>query len=159
MGFLWQQANQLLPSTWSTLLTGELSASFRSLNTALFSLGLSHWKRFWLVCTARSAIQMYRNNTIQYNTSIYFSDALHKPLSAAHGCCSLSLAASEWVLRNWIQEAPRNLPLVPLHLIWDISRRSTMMERLMQRWLQSCNRVHSVVSHRLSFVLTIMFRT
>jgi len=24
--------------------------------TALFSLGLSHWKRFWLVCTARSAI-------------------------------------------------------------------------------------------------------
>jgi len=22
----------------------------------LFSMGLSHWKRFWLVCTARSAI-------------------------------------------------------------------------------------------------------
>ena len=33
-----------------------LSASFRSLKTALISLGLSHWKRFWLVCTARSAI-------------------------------------------------------------------------------------------------------
>src|SRR6218665_688108 len=38
--------NQLLPSTRSTLLTGEPSASFRSLKTALFSLGLSHWKRF-----------------------------------------------------------------------------------------------------------------
>src|SRR6218665_3353729 len=34
--------NQLLPSTRSTLLTGEPSASFRS----LFSMGLSHWKRF-----------------------------------------------------------------------------------------------------------------
>jgi len=31
-------------------------ASFRSLKTALFSLGLSHWTRFWLVCTARCAI-------------------------------------------------------------------------------------------------------
>src|SRR6218665_4020418 len=48
--------NQLLPSTRSTLLTGEPSPSFRSLKTALFSLGLSHWKRFGLVCTARSAI-------------------------------------------------------------------------------------------------------
>ena len=38
--------NQLLPSTRSTLLTGQPSASFRSLKTALFSLGLSHWKRF-----------------------------------------------------------------------------------------------------------------
>src|SRR6218665_3555955 len=38
--------NQLLPSTQSTLLTGEPSVSFRSLKTALFSLGLSHWKRF-----------------------------------------------------------------------------------------------------------------
>src|SRR6218665_3958545 len=37
---------QLLPSTRSTLLTGEPSASFRSLKTALFSLGLLHWKRF-----------------------------------------------------------------------------------------------------------------
>ena len=36
--------------------TGEASASFRSLKTALFSLGLSHWKRFLLVCTSRSAI-------------------------------------------------------------------------------------------------------
>jgi len=35
-------------------------ASFRSLKTAFFSLGLSHWKRFWLMCTAKSAIQMYR---------------------------------------------------------------------------------------------------
>src|SRR6218665_789922 len=34
---------QLLPST---LLTGEPSASFRSLKTALFSLGLLLWKRF-----------------------------------------------------------------------------------------------------------------
>src|SRR6218665_1882985 len=34
--------NQLLPSTRSTLLTGEPSASFRCLKTALFSLGLSH---------------------------------------------------------------------------------------------------------------------
>ena len=57
--------NQLLPSTPSTLLTGEPSASFRSLKTDLFSLGLSHWKRFWLVCTARSAIEMYRYNTMQ----------------------------------------------------------------------------------------------
>jgi len=48
--------NQLLPSTPSTLLAGEPSASFRTLKTALFSLGLSHWKPFWLVCTARSAI-------------------------------------------------------------------------------------------------------
>src|SRR6218665_810048 len=38
--------NQLLPSTRSTLLTGVPSASFRSLKTAFFSLGLSHWKRF-----------------------------------------------------------------------------------------------------------------
>src|SRR6218665_1611573 len=38
--------NQLLPSTRSTLLTDEPSASFHSLKTALFSLGLSHWKRF-----------------------------------------------------------------------------------------------------------------
>src|SRR6218665_1775563 len=34
--------NQLLPSTRSTLLTGVPSASFRSLKTAFFSLGLSH---------------------------------------------------------------------------------------------------------------------
>jgi len=40
----------------STLLTGEPCASFRSLKTALFSLGISHWKRFWSVCTSRSAI-------------------------------------------------------------------------------------------------------
>src|SRR6218665_2202218 len=38
--------NQLLPSTRSTLLTGEPSASFRSLKTALFSLGLTHWRCF-----------------------------------------------------------------------------------------------------------------
>src|SRR6218665_954848 len=38
--------NQLLPSTRSTLLTGVPSASFRSLKTAFFSLGLAHWKRF-----------------------------------------------------------------------------------------------------------------
>src|SRR6218665_2679528 len=38
--------NQLLSSRRSTLLTGEPSASFRSLKTALFSLGLSHWKHF-----------------------------------------------------------------------------------------------------------------
>jgi len=37
--------NQLPPSTGSTLLTGEPSAAFRSLKTALFSRGLSHWKR------------------------------------------------------------------------------------------------------------------
>jgi len=48
--------NQLPPSTQSILLTDEPSASFRSLKTALFSLGLSHWKCFWLACTARSAI-------------------------------------------------------------------------------------------------------
>ena len=47
--------NQLLPSTRSTLLTGEPIASFRSLKTALFSLGLLHWKPFWLVCTVRGA--------------------------------------------------------------------------------------------------------
>ena len=29
---------------------------FCSLKTALFSLGLLHWKHFWLVCTVRSAI-------------------------------------------------------------------------------------------------------
>jgi|SRR6218665_375823 len=38
--------NQLLPSTRSNLLTGEPSASFRSLKTALFSLRLLYWKRF-----------------------------------------------------------------------------------------------------------------
>jgi len=38
------------------VLTGEPSASFQSVKTALFSLGLSHWKRFWLVCAARSTI-------------------------------------------------------------------------------------------------------
>ena len=38
--------NQLLPSTRSTSLAGEPSASFCSLKTALFYLGLSHWKRF-----------------------------------------------------------------------------------------------------------------
>ena len=40
--------NQLLPSTRSTLLglTGNPSVSFRSLKTALLSLGLLHWKRF-----------------------------------------------------------------------------------------------------------------
>src|SRR6218665_580472 len=38
--------NQLLSSTRSTLLTGEPSASFRFLKTALFFLGFSHWKRF-----------------------------------------------------------------------------------------------------------------
>jgi len=48
--------NQLPPLTRSTLLTGEPSASFRSLNIVLFSLGLSHWKHFWLVGTTRSAI-------------------------------------------------------------------------------------------------------
>src|SRR6218665_3721914 len=37
--------NQLLPYTPSTLLTCERSASFRSLKTVLFSLGLTHWKR------------------------------------------------------------------------------------------------------------------
>ena len=37
--------NQRLPSKRSTLLTGKLGASFRSLKTALFSLGLSQWKR------------------------------------------------------------------------------------------------------------------
>src|SRR6218665_2414866 len=36
--------NQLLPSQRSTLLTGEPSASVRSLYSAFFSLGLSHWK-------------------------------------------------------------------------------------------------------------------
>jgi len=48
--------NQLLPSTGSTLLTGEPNASFRSLKTALFYLGSSHWKPLWLVCTARGAM-------------------------------------------------------------------------------------------------------
>ena len=38
--------NQLLLSTPSTSLTGEPSASFRSLKTALFFLGLWQWKRF-----------------------------------------------------------------------------------------------------------------
>ena len=42
--------------------------------TALFSLGLSHWKRFWLVCTARSATDI---DTIQYNTIQYMT--LHVP--------------------------------------------------------------------------------
>src|SRR6218665_1604973 len=38
--------NQLSPSTRSTSLTGQPSASFRSLKTALFYLGLLHWRRF-----------------------------------------------------------------------------------------------------------------
>ena len=50
--------NQFPPSTRPTLLTGEPNASFRSLKAALYSLGLSHWKRFWLVCTAWSAVYM-----------------------------------------------------------------------------------------------------
>src|SRR6218665_1195637 len=52
------------------LLTGERSACFRSLKTALFSRGLSHLKRFCLVCTARSAIYKCID-TIQYNTLQY----------------------------------------------------------------------------------------
>src|SRR6218665_1331637 len=44
--------------------TGEPNGSFRSLRTVLFSLGLS---RLGLSCTVRSAIQMFRYNTIQYN--------------------------------------------------------------------------------------------
>jgi len=38
--------NQLTPSTYSSLFTGQPSASFHSLKTTLFSLGISHWKRF-----------------------------------------------------------------------------------------------------------------
>ena len=45
-----------LRATRSILLTGHPNASFCSLKTTLFSLGLSHWKRFWLVCIARGAI-------------------------------------------------------------------------------------------------------
>src|SRR6218665_2938112 len=46
--------NQLLPSTRSTLLTGEPDASFRSLKTALFSLGLSlEALLFGVNCTTR----------------------------------------------------------------------------------------------------------
>ena len=45
----------LSPLTWSFLLTGEPSASFRSLKTARFSLGLLYWESFWLVCTARNS--------------------------------------------------------------------------------------------------------
>ena len=36
---------QVLVNIPATLLAGEPSASFGSLKTALFSLGLSHWKR------------------------------------------------------------------------------------------------------------------
>jgi len=47
--------NQLPPSTRSTLLTGELSTSFRLLKTALFSRGLSHWKHLnW--CALQEAL-------------------------------------------------------------------------------------------------------
>ena len=40
--------NQLLPSSFYEIhfITGQPSTSFRSLKTALFSVGLSHWKRF-----------------------------------------------------------------------------------------------------------------
>jgi len=48
--------NLLHPLTRSSLLTGEPSASFHYLKTALFSLGLSNRKHFWLVCTARGTI-------------------------------------------------------------------------------------------------------
>src|SRR5688572_2716956 len=37
--------NQLPPLTYSCLLTGGPSASFRCLKTSFFSLGLSHWER------------------------------------------------------------------------------------------------------------------
>ena len=73
--------NQLLPSTRSTLLTGERSASFRSLKTALFSLGLLHWKRFWLVCTALQVLYKCID-TMQYNAS----DNLSQTLSIRYIC-------------------------------------------------------------------------
>ena len=38
------------------IINATLFPSFRSLKTALFALGLSNWKPFWLVSTARSAI-------------------------------------------------------------------------------------------------------
>src|SRR6218665_1882127 len=55
--------NQLLPSTRSTLLTGEPSASFRSLKTALFSLGLSRASDW---CALQEALYKCID-TIQYN--------------------------------------------------------------------------------------------
>jgi len=41
---LFQMVNQM--RQFQTLLTGEPTASFHSLKTALFTLGLSHWKHF-----------------------------------------------------------------------------------------------------------------
>src|SRR6218665_3799193 len=60
--------NQLLPSTRSTLLTGEPSPSFRSLKTALFSLDLSHSASEW--CALQEALYK-RIDTTQYNTIQY----------------------------------------------------------------------------------------
>ena len=58
--------NQLLPSTRSTLLTGEPSASFRSLKTTLFSLHGSLALEALLI--AAHSKKRYINVWMQYNT-------------------------------------------------------------------------------------------
>ena len=50
---------------------------------ALFSLGLLHWKRFCLVCTARCAVEMYRYNTIQL---LHLSALQTRPPSFSPDC-------------------------------------------------------------------------
>ena len=54
-------------------------ASFRSLSPAIFSLGLSHWKLFWL-CALQEAlyksIDTIRYNTIQYDTIQYDTNTI-----------------------------------------------------------------------------------
>src|SRR6218665_724656 len=57
--------NALSPSVRSTLLAGSLSSSFASLKTFFLSCGLAHWQSFSMVHPTRSAIQMFKCNTIQ----------------------------------------------------------------------------------------------
>src|SRR6218665_2233604 len=82
--------NQLLPSTRSTLLTGQPSASIRTLKTALFSyLGVSRTGSASEWCALQEAlykcIGTIQYNTIQYNTMQYniclnFRSILFQPL-------------------------------------------------------------------------------
>src|SRR6218665_2522310 len=64
--------NQLLPSTRSTLLTGEPSASFRSLKTALLSGSLAlEALLIGVHCKRRYINVKILSNTIQYNLRFF----------------------------------------------------------------------------------------
>ena len=76
--------NQLPPSTRSSLLTGRPSASFRSLKTTFFSVGLSHGSASdW--CALREALHKFID---KYNTT-YFPSYVYSHLfrSLIHSAC------------------------------------------------------------------------